>query len=164
MFSLRSTIGLLLLLFIPFVLRKLNIEPYPAVLLPEGASIVNTANNLTSFTYQEVYGLKNKKDWQRVDVVMLMQPIPIQYFPTILERNFSDIASKSRRRKWLKMFHLPDHLNKQHDADAWFMERLGKQSLDPGTLRIVTFAKVINIQTGQESSRISDEKIIHLSN
>jgi hypothetical protein len=162
MHSIRFTFFLLLILFVPFYLMKIGYEPYPAILLPEGAGIMLKKNDRITFNYFEVYGLNEKKGWQKIDADQLLTPLPSQYFDSILDKLDSSSYTTTKKYKLLQRYHLLENLYTQHSADQWFISKLKQQHLYPYTLRTVNLTVTINLATGKEFNKITDEKILQL--
>ncbi len=172
MFSLRFTIILLFILFIPFCLRAiLGIEPYPAVLLPSGAGSIKKTGDQIVFNYKKLFALDNKGEWTKIDPSRLLYPIPVQYLPNLTSNNFGfDVDSprvKSKTFRFLKMFHLTSERPKSEEdireAKKWLKEKLISQHLNPSRIKFASYTQIISTRTGAVvENNIKNEKIVSL--
>lgn len=136
-------------------------EPYPAILLPEGAGIIAKTNDRVTFNYSVVYGLDEKREWCKIDADLLVTPIPSQYFDSILDKLESSYYI-TKKDKSFQQFHTRKNSYAEHSADKWWTSKLNEQHLFPYTLRIVTVTTTINLVTGEEFNKIANEKILQL--
>lgn len=172
MFSLRFTIFLLFVLFIPFCLRAiLGIEPYPAVLLPSGAGNIQKTGDNIVFNYKKIFALDNKGEWTKVEPSRFLYPIPVQYLPNLTSGNFGfEVDSskpKSKTFRLLKMFHLVNKKPKSEEdireAKKWLKEKLISQGLNPSKIKFASYTQVISTRTGATiENKIKNEKIVSL--
>lgn len=88
MFSLRCSILLLFVLFIPFYLRILKIEPYPAVLLPSGAFTIKRTDDQVKLKVKQLYAMDNTGNWRKINLRLLLHPIPVQYLSPLVFKDF----------------------------------------------------------------------------
>jgi hypothetical protein len=162
MHSLKFTFYLALFLFVPFFLREISLEPYPAILLPDGGGVTVKKRDSINFAYMEIYGLDAENNWKRIDARNLLNPIPGEYINMIINILYYSSPEKSKRYKYLKKIHFLKTSNDPRSADRWFINKLEKQHMNPYTLRIVNFSAAVNLKTGNRSNKIVNEKIIRL--
>jgi hypothetical protein len=173
MFSLRETFIILFILFIPFCLRTcIGIEPYPAVLLPSGAATIKKVNNHIALKSKKLYALDSANNWKKIDISLLLYPIPGQYLPALLSHDFGlSIDSsrfESRRFKILrKLKFLNDKSLASKDSrvevEKWLREKLIKQHLSPSKIKIISYVQTISSNTGAFlENTIENERVISL--
>ena len=170
MFTLRALVIIILILFIPFFLRTMGLEPYPAILLPSGAFSLQEANGKVQLEFKIVYARDSAGNWQPINPEQLLAPIPTQYFFPIVDHDFGfgqdSIAAKGRRSKVLHMLHLAGDASpgdkKDQQLKAWLRQKLIGQHLSPVAIRICTYLKTISTTSEQEAQTLKNEKIILL--
>lgn len=81
------TLFLIFILFTPLILRHHYEEPYPAILLPAGSTIVSRNNDIYNFREFKILAIKNG-EWKELTPRLFLDPIPSWYFKPILSSNF----------------------------------------------------------------------------
>ncbi len=175
MFSVRSSVLIALLLLLPLYLAfKYGgiYEPFPAVLMPSGAhkTEVPFDTNETEIKNITVKAINRQGNWQEVDRIKLLHPIPVQYFPPILSRSFglSDDYSLKKRGKFEHFLSKIGILRPRvHDASvhaeakAWLREQLIAQQLKPDTIKVSSFLQIISLPEGSIVSEIVKNEAIY---
>jgi hypothetical protein len=88
-FSLRFTVLLAGLLALPLALRALvGVEPYPAILLPDGATLSRTDQGVVRFGSLALFALRANGEEVRLDPRSFMDPVPVHYLPPLAARGF----------------------------------------------------------------------------
>ncbi|WP_424583741.1 hypothetical protein [Tunicatimonas sp.] len=131
MFKYKYLIGfisLMLFLLIPFVLRwySPSLEPYPALLLPSGAHIVELEDGTFSYTLYEVYGFGQDGTSKKIDIQTFLEPIPPYLIWNLARHNFglegdnllADDLSESR--KWFRQ----KLIDKGYRADRFLLAKV----------------------------------------
>jgi len=162
MHSVKFTIILFALLFLPFFLRVKGLEVYPAILSPEGYDVILRKDNAIKVNYLKIYVLNEQKKWVEMDDTYLLSPIPVVFFHSIFQKLYDSSYKKNTEYKFWKKLGLLRTSSKLRSADEWYINKLNKQQRYPYTLRVVNFCGTINLKTGQESDKITDEKIVRL--
>lgn len=165
--NLSLTLLISLVLFIPFILAKKVSEPYPAIILPSGATEADVGARHISFNKTSVWG-KHRKDntWVQIDVATFLAPIPVQYFPAIAKNSFGLNSAEG------KTIYLPKGVevssnkvtpNEVKDAKHWLRQKLVRSGYASNEL-MITFERVkFDIETGKiVKIERSDEEIIRL--
>lgn len=170
MYSLKFTILLGMLLAIPFLLRLKGTEPYPALLLPEGASNFVYTNKETGLSYTLMYGRTASGEWKAIEPISFISPIPVQYLPPVIAKlTLPDtINAISTRDKVLQRLHLADRYkitpNDRNELYKWFQHHLTKQHFDSAFVKLVTYTETISSdKTNKRSKKIDNEQIINIS-
>lgn len=171
MFSLRFTLILLIILFIPFLLRIFLFEPYPAILLPSGPTIMEKKNNEISIDYKTMYGFKINKQ-KEIDAISFIQPIFPQYFISIVNYDFGlndSLVINSKRTGFLKKINLIQNVasyksERYSSSVQWLKQKLRNQDLDTTQFKVVTYTVTISLATGKAvSTHIKNEKLFTLT-
>ncbi len=171
MFSLRWTIIILFSLFVPFCLRTLGIEPYPAVLLPAGGGSIKKVNNHVALETKKLYALDSSGNWKKINLTLFLYPIPIQYSPNLISYNFglSMDSSKFRSKGFriLKKLHLASETtaskDKIREIEDWLKKKLIEQHFNPSKIKLTSYIQTISADTGDVlDNKIKDERIISL--
>lgn len=153
MFRLKFTVQLLLILIIPFLLREKyghNAELFPAVMLPSGAIKVPVGPHERSIKEVNIYGQKNFGEWEKVNTIALLSPIPTQYHKAILYKEFG-IKKTTIKNSSSSSFiaQLKNKLKPREASDIerdsikiWLKDRLEKQGFRGSEIKIIhTIAK-----------------------
>jgi hypothetical protein len=92
-------------LFIPFILREISplLEPYPAILLPGGASKVVMGDTVFTVRSTELLAVNSDGVAQRLEPGAFMRNVPLQYFRALTENNFG-LAPLPWRSRWTNWF------------------------------------------------------------
>ena len=77
--SLWFTAILAVLLGVPFAIKLLLTEPYPAVIMPSGSGRVDISDGCYTFTHYRAHGLLANGTREHIDLVELIQPAHQQY-------------------------------------------------------------------------------------
>lgn len=150
----------MLFLFVPFLLKfkfGKSFEPFPAVLMPVGAHKLKQQANRIDIKYTMLYGLRQNGAWEKVNPQIFMNPIPLQYFPSLLARNFgfeADTLDETKSARALKngfgKFHAFDanHLKSRRAAlQSWLSEKLAAQGFATSALKAVTTLETVSLLT-----------------
>lgn len=82
MFSLRSII-IFCFFAIPFCLKTIGLEPFPAIELPSGGMVVKEHQSVIKVNYFRIYGLDTAGNWVEMDkrlfLVQFLSIIPHIY-------------------------------------------------------------------------------------
>ena len=181
MFSLRSTIFILCCLVIPFCLKTIGLEPFPAIEFPAGGIVVKEVNDEVKFDYTVVYGLNDEDKWVEIDLASFFRPIPVHYSSFVIVSNFGKdkaaLRANTRRYKILKKLpffrkYYQQLLNGNVEAASaeyllerteWLDRKLADQSLKMSSIKVVGYTKGISTKNGNTISNIKKyEKIIDL--
>lgn len=172
MFSLRFSVILLFILFVPFVLRIFHAEPYPALLLPAEAIKITKKENRVFLEGKDIYAMDYKGNWQKWDPNYILYPIPIAYLQNLISDNFRFDFDSSRFNsagfKLLKKFHLANKKNissrEVDEIKSWLRKKLIKQGLSPSTIKFTNYTLTISTETGAVlENKIKNERIVSLA-
>jgi len=146
--NLSLTLLLSLVLLPPFVwTRRYGLEPYPAIILPSGASKASVTKTQVSFNRTSLWGKhKEKGNWIRVDLESFLEPIPIHYLYAIAKNSFG-LKSPNRKirngvitpeevqggKQWLRQ----KLVQSGYVADA-LMITIDKETFDVAANKIIT--------------------------
>jgi hypothetical protein len=155
MFSLRSSIILLLVLFVPFLLRLLGSEPYPAVLLPSNAETILKSNFLT-IENTRLFGIRNDRYWEEINKMVFFEPIPLEHAGILLMShlclNANTIRQDSKKDVlYRKLGLLRDRTLSAgdiHELHTWIKSRLSAEGFATAKIRIAVYRENVLIQTG----------------
>ena len=171
LFSLKFTVFLVLVLFVPFVLRTLakQLEPYPAIILPSGASKIDLKEGVIGVNSLSIYGYDTQGKLEKIDVKQFIAPIPSHYFPVIAKNEFG-LSTKTTDEIWLRGLNKKIDIKRksvslanQELAKIWLSNRLKKLGLSTSLILIRYEFKELSINDGKELSReITNEKNISL--
>jgi len=174
MFSLRFTLFLLIVLLVPLILRFKfggKFEPFPAILLPSGASkTLMDATQIEAWSIS-ILAQKEDKSWSEVDTKVLLYPIPANNHNYIFRRDFGIANAPGHGDR--RIVHLMMELNiirdressreEKENTKAWLRERLYEQGFTGHVLKKSQKGAMISIQTGETlTETIIDERIIFL--
>jgi hypothetical protein len=180
MFSLKTTVLIILALIIPFLLKTIGLEPFPAVQLPAWGITVKEINGQIKLDYSVLFGLDSAGYWKEIDQKKLVHPIPVHYSSYIINSNFGKdkaaLRSTSRRYKILKRTpyfkkYYHTFLNRQKldsidliERKLWLQERLKGQGLRTTYLKVAVYTKIVSTKSKKTTANIlKHEKLIELS-
>lgn len=120
--SLRFTCMLAALLFIPFGIKLMILEPYPAVIMPSGSGRIDISEGTYRFTYYRAYGITSSNAREALNVIDLIQPAHDQYLYTIFKNDFgigndSQKTIQLRGTNWAIASYQQAGATPQHKAD-----------------------------------------------
>ncbi|MBL7768738.1 MAG: hypothetical protein JNK20_07180 [Flavipsychrobacter sp.] len=163
MYSFRASVLIGIILAVPFFLRYKGFEPYPAVLLPDGAVTA------TSVTYSLLYARTMEGNWQELPPAQFFHPIPVQYSSHLIRSigNSYKADSMSSRSILLRKLHMgdrfqPDALAKTN-ANNWVKQQLFKLKMDTTVIMLRTYQQqLVPNNTGVRQKTIEHEQVIEL--
>lgn len=109
----RHLTGFILLAFFlsaPFFLRwySPSLEPYPALLLPSGAHIVELEDRNFSYNLYEIYGFSEDGTKKKIDIQNFLEPIPPYLIWNLARHNFGlereslPVVEQRESRQWFR--------------------------------------------------------------
>lgn len=180
MFSLKSTVVIIIFLVAPFLLRTLGLEPFPAVELPSGGILIRESSNTVVVTSTKVYGVNFDDSWTELDQNRFMYPIPVHYSSYLYLSNFGTekeyLYQTKRRYKLIEKYpvfkqYLRASLTIENPSNGelneravWLKNKFEDQGMRADSLKIVTVELTISTKDGTILKRRTiDEKITHLN-
>lgn len=177
MFSLRSSIAIFCFLFIPFCLKTIGLEPFPAIELPSGGMVVKEQQNVIQVKYFGMYGLDTADKWVEINKRLFFSPIPIHYSTYILNSNFGvDKAALRKTTRRFKILKKLPGLNNYYsqlliiekpseediiERNQWLIDKMNAQGLRPTHIKIIEYSKSISSISGEvKNIVILNEKVI----
>lgn len=165
--------ALALVLGAPFALKTVApaLEPYPAIIYPAGAGVVDTRENLLRSSRVELVGFDPASGQEQiVEIQPFLSPIPVQYFRDLTSREFGlqenlslEIDFRILPLKTRTVVRRPITPEARDEAREWLRGRLDKAGLDPHRLLIRTSSLVIDARSGAELERkVTNEKNLGL--
>ena len=171
LFSPKFTILLIIALFVPFAIKTANskLEPYPAIILPSGASKLDLKKGAIGVDSLSIYGYDTQGKLEKIDVKQFIAPIPSHYFQVIANNEFG-LSTKTTDEIWLRGLNKKIDIKRksislenQELAKIWLTNRLKKLDLSSSSILIRHESKELSINDGKELSReIINEKNISL--
>ena len=163
MYSIKASVLIGLLLAIPFFLRYKGFEPYPAVLLPDGAVMG------TSVHYTLVYGRTANGQWQELPAAQLFQPVPVQYSSHLIKtigNSYQEEEMSSRsillRKLGVGNRFQPTSLAKAQ-ANNWVKHQLSTMKLDTTVIKLAVYKQVLTAdEAGVRKKTLENEQIVEL--
>jgi len=170
MHSLKFTLFLLIILISPLVLRKISMEPYPAILLPDGSGVVEIINKEVVFEFEEIYALNKKGQWVKVDPTVLFKPLPDAYTASIIKNlrtsGKSALERGGKKNKILKLLRVTKktEVTKEdiNQRNLWLKNRLAGLGLNNTKISICTAKIYSSPQTGKLIHKETDDRKIIL--
>lgn len=147
-------------LLVPYTLRIVSsqdlLEPYPAIMLPAGASTVKRDTERFEFTRTQLFGIDPKSgDWKSLDATELLRPVPVHFLNALAKNRFGldgDQAFEVRLLKGrLPTFHYDNASSLTADKiDAtrrWFRERLTQAGCQDDRFQVRDTVMTVNLTT-----------------
>ena len=127
--SIFFTISLLIILIVPFALRLLITEPYPAILFPSGHYKLDVSNDQVTITEFDCLVYSDSSKFL-ISINELLSDLPAQVRVPLINRKlgFFDLNDSSSIPKGLKRKLMPwkaQSLAKQAALKNWFRRSLG---------------------------------------
>ncbi|PQJ27670.1 hypothetical protein [Rubritalea profundi] len=128
--SVKYTVILLAVLFVPFIMKEELREPYPALILPSGASTAKVKGGEVSSTKYLGYGITQDGVREEIDLVELIRPAPSHYLKYIFKNDFGlrsgRIEAAKGRKKWKYTARASTPENVE-DCKRWVSQKIGSQ-------------------------------------
>ena len=137
--NLLLTLSLFFVLVPPMILRGIHrsLEPYPAILLPSGAHIVNLGVDEILFNRVSLYGKRHSMgEGERIDLGGLLRPIPPYFVGYFLKT-----MGLTERGKQVT----PEEVT---IGKRWWRERLLKKGWSPDSIKATKEKMMLNIEHG----------------
>ena len=119
------------LLVVPWGLSLVSsqLEPYPAVIMPSGASTVSLQADTLNYENKTVWARRPGGVWEQLSTHEFLSPVPNQYFSSLRARSF---GLKNNTSKLFELRLLPDVTLKQNkisaqevaDTKRWLADKL----------------------------------------
>ena len=168
LFSLNFTILLGIALGFPYIMSNSTFEPYPAILLPSGASKINIKKGVITVRNLSIYGYDSQGKLQRIDVSKFLAPIPVQYLYSITKNEFG-LSTKKNKNIYIrgigevKIDRKAITPKNQRLAKIWLSNKLNELGLLNSSFLIRHEVKKIETNSGKEiSSKIIKQKNVSL--
>ncbi|MCD8742072.1 hypothetical protein LT679_15770 [Mucilaginibacter roseus] len=171
MYSTRFTFLLLLCLIIPFSLRLMKYEPYPAVLLPSGPQTVKKTQGSIRMEFKQVFGLNPNNNWKRIEPKEFMHPAPAAYLTNLTLKNmgFKELKPHLFNGRYALVnhffrFHRGGATNSNtEDLRDWLKGRLAKSGYQTSKIRVSTYVNTISTANGEITKKeLKEEKYYDL--
>lgn len=155
MFSVRFTLVLAGALVLPLCVREISgVEPYPAILLPTGATLVRELEGVVEFQSLALYAGRASGEELRLKVTSFMDPIPGHYLGGLATRVFGQL-NVSRRQ--LRLGPLGEWSVNAKRASAterlqaleWLAARVFSADADAATLILRLETHHVEVATGK---------------
>jgi hypothetical protein len=159
------------LLVVPYALYALApaLQPYPALLIPGGAGRINTAGDQMELERTSIYGRVAGFDaWTRLSPPKFLSPIPAEFFPMLVERNFGlspvrPIAIRSRVGAVITIQPHKVGEDELKKAKQWLRARLQASGCDANVIRITQEVVTFRRSDGVEIAvRSENDKVFEL--
>ncbi len=175
MFSLRFTFFLLIILIVPYCLRfKYGdvLEIYPSIMLPSGIYKLWKKHDQVEIEYTGFSGKDKNGNWQDVNNIEFMKPIPDHYL-TVINLSISStndtgynlagsrLLQQLKKLKILKAYKEKSRTNIQ-ELNSWIRMKLSDQELDTLQIKKVLHKVIISTINGTIVKDDYNERIIPL--
>ena len=173
LFPIKFTLLLVIILVVP-LLRRIFVggEPYPAILLPSGATKINLANETVSVRIISIYGYGRDGRLHRITAQQLLSPIPNHYLFGIVRNEFG-LTGKTDIKLWDKILNMinveikrKNIQNKEEniqEAKTWLKHKLEGLELSNSSIIVRHELLEIDRTTGKEvTNKINNEQVFEL--
>lgn len=171
MYSTKVTFLLLLCLIIPFSLRLMKYEPYPAILLPSGPQTVKKHQGSIKMEFKQLFGINPNGHWKRIEPKEFMHPAPAAYLTNLTLKNmgFKELKPRLFNGKYKLVNHFfrfqrsnSPNLNTT-ELRVWLKQRLAKSGYQTSKIRVSTYVNTISTANGEIIKReLKEEKYYDL--
>ena len=151
--SLSLTLWLALILIPPFLIssRYRELEPYPAILLPTGATKIQVGQKDVRFIGMNLWG-KRKRDqsWTKIDAEKLIDPIPIHFLAPIIGHRFGLELANGHVYKLPRQLSLRTNKVTASEAEQgkqWLRQRLASLGYGPDRIKVSYEEKTFHVET-----------------
>jgi hypothetical protein len=160
--KLWQTILLALLLAVPYFLRWKGLEPYPAVLLPEGAGQFDLSAETIQYDSIRVFGYRDGIEIAEVDPFELISPSPTDNIRSMSRHNFGLLPAEKDTLHLLG-FRFEAPIPSQEEIAA--CRRMMRRKLDNrfDSLLLVNYSSRRSLENGElVSEKIDKETLLPL--
>ena len=177
LFSTRVTIVIALALVIPFGIMQLtSAEPFPAILLPAGATEVRTNDSVVEYGGVVLEGVDDQGAPVAIDAAEFLDPIPVQYLYALADAHFAldagddvdggatstpdEPAIVVRKVGWsLDLPSFEPSEAEQREIREWLRGRLVAAGLSPEWLVVRRVWIEADSETGDEIDRTTEDAV-----
>ena len=144
---------LALFLFVPFFLREVSpqLEPYPAILFPVGATMTNLEDSVLEFLVLEVYAVMPDNSERKIQPNDFLGRIPVQYFRALVDRRFG-LEPREFKSRWSNRFEREKHWTsaERRSTMEWMIWRAQENGTpDARAFRFRKSIRLVSISTGE---------------
>lgn len=168
LFSLKFTICLGIILLFPYLMSNTTFEPYPAILLPSGATEINLQEGIIRVRKLSLYGYDSQGELQKIDAREFLSPIPGQYLYAISRSDFG-LSTNPTKKMFIRGFGEVEvnrkgfGLENQEEAKLWLSNKLSQLGLSTTAFVIRSEFKELDANSGKEiSQEVRNERTISL--
>lgn len=171
LFGLGWTLLIIALLVGPYLVYSVSTEePYPAVILPGGASAVDIDDDQVTFEVRSFVGYDAHGEPVYLDVTDLLDPVPPSHSSALVRSMFGQDQSGKRRilidlRVRKGAISVPRHVPSAADRAAareWVNDKLDDAGAVPDRLEVWNERIVVDYATGDEISREQVSEVVIL--
>lgn len=172
LFSAWETGVLAVLLIVPFAIYQASREePYPAIMFPEGAGVVDIVDDRVELGIRSFVGFDDADEPVYLDVTELLDPIPPSHSGGIARNRFGMNDAKTREVSVnLRLLHgtidVPRYAatpEEQAEVREWLTGHLVQRGLQPDRFSVWYERVSIDYETGTEIARelVREDPILH---
>lgn len=172
LFSAWETGLLAVLLITPFAIYQVSREePYPAIMFPEGAGVVDIVDDQVAFQIRSFVGFDDADEPVYLDVTDLLDPIPPSHSGGIARNRFGMNDARTREVSVnLRFLHstidVPRHAatpEEQAEVREWLAGHLVERGLRPDRFSVWYERASVDYATGAELTRelLREDRILH---
>ncbi len=172
LFSAWETGLLVVLLIAPFAIYKASWEePYPAIIFPGGAGVVDIVDDRVEFEIRSFVGFDDADEPVYLDVTELLDPIPASHSGGVARNRFG-MNDERTREVWVNLglrqgtIEVPRYAatpEEKAEVREWLAGHLVGMGLQPDRFSVWYELVSVDYQTGRELSRelLREDQILH---
>ena len=168
--NLSLTLLLFCILVPPFALRHRygnGIEPYPAILLPSGASSINFEKSEISFNKINIFGKDRENQvWTKIDSENFLAPVPVHYLKAIVNNSFGLNSIEGKTSYFplgINIINRKITHSEIEDTKRWLSQKLTAYGYASNEMMVSIEQIVFDVETGKAiTSKKTYEEIFRL--
>ncbi|MCC8407467.1 hypothetical protein LJ707_00895 [Mucilaginibacter sp. UR6-1] len=167
MYSVKFTTILFICLLVPFLLRLMRYEPYPAILFPSGPQTVKSIQGKIKVEIKQLFAQNKHGQWRLVEPRNFMYPAPAPYLTNLI---YKDMGFKKAKPKLFNgKYPVVNYLFRSQNDEStpqdltelrtWIQERLEKNNYQTSQIKVATYSHTISTINGEILEReLKNEK------
>ena len=151
--KIKTTILISLILIVPYLVKLLIAEPYPAIILPSGHAKIKVTTSEYTFESIEIEGVKNDNElFSVIPPDAFLDPAPSRLLGYLAKNEFGLVKKEGMKAATEKNIKL---------AKIWYADKLIKLGYKPDLFKVVRYSNVIDKNSNTFISKIQASEVVY---